>query len=63
MKTLIMMSVTRRVECLSPPQVAPGEALTKEELQSGVDVANEVAESYTKSTQRGGGFCCRASSL
>lgn len=30
------------------PQVSPGEALTKEELQSGVEVANEVAESYQK---------------
>lgn len=29
-------------------QVSPGEALTKEELQSGVDVANAVAESYQK---------------
>lgn len=29
-------------------QVSPGEALTKDELQSGVDVANEVAESYQK---------------
>ncbi|XP_041645206.1 ras GTPase-activating-like protein IQGAP1 isoform X2 [Cheilinus undulatus] len=27
---------------------SPGEALTKEELQSGVDVANQIAESYAK---------------
>lgn len=31
-------------------QASTGEALTKEELQAGVDVANEVAEGYTKST-------------
>ncbi|XP_031704350.1 ras GTPase-activating-like protein IQGAP1 [Anarrhichthys ocellatus] len=29
-------------------QASPGEALTKDELQSGVDVANEIAEGYLK---------------
>lgn len=30
------------------PQASPGEALTRDELQSGVDVANEIADSYQK---------------
>lgn len=30
-------------------QNTPGEALTKDELQSGVDAANDVAESYQRS--------------
>lgn len=32
-------------------QLSPGEALTKDELQSGVDVANEIAAGYQKSTR------------
>ncbi|TNN47492.1 Ras GTPase-activating-like protein IQGAP1 [Liparis tanakae] len=31
-------------------QASPGEALTRDELQGGVDVANEVAEGFLKST-------------
>lgn len=34
---------------LLPHQGSPGEALTKDELQNGVDVANEIAEGYLKS--------------
>lgn len=30
-------------------QASPGEALSKEEFQSGVDVANQIAESVLKS--------------
>lgn len=29
-------------------QASPGEALARDELQSGVDVANEIAESYQR---------------
>ena len=31
-------------------QLSPGEVLTKDELQNGVDVANEIAAGYQKST-------------
>lgn len=31
--------------------MSPGEVLTKDELQSGVDVANQIAEGYLKSMQ------------
>lgn len=38
------------LHCLISRQGLPGEALTKDELQNGVDVANEIADGYTKST-------------
>lgn len=44
-------------------QASPGEALTKDELQSGVDVANEIADSYQKCVcinDTGYALCCSA---
>lgn len=44
-------------------QASPGEALTRDELQSGVDVANEIAESYQKCvciSDIGYVLCCSA---